>query len=227
MIPNDRVFGCSVKNFERTCVLMPFLHRSVLEGLGLTELSKGFPYRAGSAHGLTLIETRMGECFAGDAVLLLQDSPCRQIVFIGSCGCLPSSGLGVGSLVLVGKSYDIGSFSQILTGRPPVGGPVPTADLLREELADRKLPTVTAASVNSILLEPTLIDRFQALEVDVVDLESAAVIQAATHIGRPILAVLYVTDRIGIDNPYEMPQQSSEKVFDAQRNAVDVIRSLV
>jgi purine-nucleoside phosphorylase len=228
----ERIFGVKSSSIKETCVLLPFLKRSVSEAFGIKTLSKGVLFAAANADKFTLIHTGMGPFFVGDALLYLSETPCRKVILFGSCG---STGLNptlsVSALVTPRHCYSLESFSEMLSEiktRWPIYSP--DRKLLRKFLGAFKedVKEVTCATVGSLKLEEERADLFKKKSVDVLDLECSAFFAAARYTGLAALALFYVTDVI-TDKPFYEPLKPDEKtrLFASMKKAAVIIRTFI
>jgi nucleoside phosphorylase len=223
----EQLFGIPKDNIHPVCILTPFLTKPLIDELGLERRFRGKPYAGFSHHDFTLIETRMGPLFTGDAILNLNDSPCQTIIFIGACGSLNDQLLPIGSLVTPSNSFALESFSAMAAGslsfeQNVFGRPDP-AVLFSER--SNVFSTVQCASVGSIALEAEFAPLFIEKKISVLDMECASVFSAANKIKRPASALLYVTDIIGSTSPYDITTGHADiqKIENAQTQAAQII----
>ncbi len=214
MEPFRDLFGLPPETVGEACVLLPFAPKRILRGFGIEKLERGLLYSAAAGDLCTVVLTRIGAVFAGDAVLHLADTDCREIIFLGTCGLLSSgSSLGIGSLVCPSAWYGQESFSRLISGDPDPGPLVyPDRELRRSLLraAGIEAEGPSGVSFGSLCLQPRLLPRWRGRGVAVVDLESAAVCSAAARTGRKAVSLLAVSDIVG-DRPYYRVISTAER----------------
>ncbi len=208
----EALFGMPVRAVQRKCVIMPQVPAAVAQTLGLRGFSSGRLYRAAQMAGATVINTRIGAGFVGDAVLYLGQTRCEEVLLFGSCGLCASSGeLRIGSLVSPGKVIGFESFSSMVKGG--AGKPVRCgrASLTRKALfaISADIADVSCATVASLKCETAYLSEFRRLGVSVADMEASAFFTAAGHAGIPAAALFYISDRIG-SKPFYLPLQSGD-----------------
>lgn len=208
------LFGISAHEVKPRCVLMPFIPGMIIQQLGLSKRISGKPYASFQHPDFTILETRMGPLFNGDAVLNLKDTPCEEIFFIGSCGSLNEERFPIGTVATPKSCYAMESFTQMLNGTqvldcciqaktPPPSSP--------------EIQPVQCASVGSIILESTYHPLFLEKHIDVIEMECASILCAANFIGRKATCLLYVTDIINKTSPYEISDTTAlQKIQNAQ-----------
>ncbi|MFH1791949.1 MAG: hypothetical protein ABH885_08235, partial [Candidatus Omnitrophota bacterium] len=86
MTPFRALFGADKAEIRTACILTPFLNRAFLAGLNVGRPAEGRLYKTVSGKAFSVIQTGMGAPFAGDCVLFLRETACRDIMFFGSCG---------------------------------------------------------------------------------------------------------------------------------------------
>ncbi len=223
----DDLFGLPSNKISPFCILTPFLTKGFLNGLGASKIYRGNPYQTVCGQTGSLIETRVGCSFAGDAVLLLNGSPCRRLLFVGSCGSLDSKKFPIGSVITLQDCYAMEKFSAMLN--PPLAFDhimVPDKDFFHE-LTSMGVTPARGASVGSIVLESVHQSDFQKNGIQVLDLECASVFAAAAHVRIPAAAILYVTDIVGQTSPFVKPTgDHAKKITTATTSIVDLIKRL-
>ncbi len=223
MAQASEIFGHHPETFKSTCVLTPYLFPELLNQLGIMDLKRGFPFSSGSSDKLTLVVTGMGATLAGDATLLLKGSPCTSIVFVGSCGAVTKSEkTQPGSIIQVSSVYHLESFSGMLEGHAQpslTGKPLP--------LAFNEIPPCVCCSVGSMSMEYLYLDVFRNAGIEVVDLETSAIVSAAQRIGAQPSALLYVSDVIDPSvHPFISGRTNSHRMRETQRRIIESLKCL-
>lgn len=218
------LFGIGQEEIKETCVIVPFFSKDIIDGFKVSCISRGILYSAWQNDGLSLIITKMGAGFIGDAVLYLKDTKCKKLVFFGSCGALGST-FKIGDTVLIKKALSQDSFVNMLLKRK-------TQDVFYpdKQLLDRFSPGFVKAnclSVGSLKLEEEYIKILRNSTIDLVDMETSAFFLASKYIRKKAVSFLYVTDILKT-NPYyntfhkqnieelkNIAHTASHRVFDA------------
>ena len=180
---------------------MPIIPKGFLEAFSIKAMAQGKLYRTGLAPDFTLIATGIGPAFAGDAVLYLLETQCRNIILFGSCGLVKEKkGLSIGSLVTPVRCDDFGSFSDMLAdSQKPVNLFFPNNDLIGRFLSvckKQEISPVRCCSVSSLKLEEERTGCFLRNGIEVVDMECAAIFAAAAYAGLRAIALFYISDII-------------------------------
>lgn len=198
----NSLFGVDPDQIKETCVLVPFVTKEIVNEFKIKKLSKGVVYATANNDHFSLVYTKMGSTFLGDAVLHLEKTKCKNIILFGSC-CVAknNSKLKIGDLVVVKESIVQDSFVNVLENKDPIN----------KYYSDRKLlkyldsiHNVLCLSVGSIKLEQRYLKFINDDLVDVIDLETGALYAAAKKIGKKALSILYITDSIDKNPYYEM-----------------------
>ncbi|MDD5629339.1 MAG: hypothetical protein PHU21_09755 [Elusimicrobia bacterium] len=192
-----KLFGIEKGLVKPDCILSPLHEVDLLAGPRVQRRARGEYFRAADCPQATIIGTRYN-LLAGDCVLALEDSPCRNIYLFNCCGGL---GAGIGAAFSVARAFDFESFSGMLAGKGEGGCHLPDQALAGEFSRRCGLPEGTCATVGSLALEAALLPRFRALGVDCLDMECSAVFSAARRAGKRALAVLYVSNSVP-DKPW-------------------------
>lgn len=223
------LFGIPANEVQSTCLIVPFLHKGMLEKLNVAQMHRGSPFSAGQGKGFTLIHTMIGATFVGDATLKLADTNCKEIIMIGACGIIQNH--SIGSICLVNKAYNYESFTNLVNESQVE----PTATHTDQELYDNffneysaEATSVDCASFGSILLEEKYRKELIGKNIDVVDLECSAFYSAAKTIKRPALAILYATDIIGETSPFSpLTQENMNTINTAQQKSIDYFLNFI
>ncbi|MBI5624100.1 MAG: hypothetical protein HY924_09995 [Elusimicrobia bacterium] len=158
---------------------------------------RGDYFRVVDSPSATIIGTHYS-LLAGDCVLSLADSPCRNIYLFNCCGGL---GREIGAAYSVKKAFDFEGFSAMLAGKGENAGYLPDQALAGRFSRFSGLAQGTCATVGSLALEEVHLPRFRELGVDCLDMECSAVFSAAKKTGKAALALLYVSNSIP-DKPW-------------------------
>ena len=218
------LFGIDQNSVKQLCILTPFLTRELRQGLGLEEQHPGKPYRCYQHHDFTLIETRIGALFTGDAILQLANSACRTLVFIGTCGSLDSAKFPIGTIVVPESAFALESFTLMLSGKPYLS-PVEAKHIL--PFKDDKIKIGCCLSTGSIALQQQYTEFFHINKINVVDMECAAVLTASHHIKRKVLPFLHVADIIGQTSPFDHDDSHKILINRAQKHIIFLINQLI
>jgi len=178
-----------------------------LREFGIKELSRGRLYSAGKGDACTVIHTRMGGVFTGDAVLYLSETPCRKIYFLGTCGLLQiSPGLNIGSLVSLSLCYAQESFTSLLSDSVAPGILTTPDSILYRGLINYggggEVKEVICISAGSLKMQPDKTGEWQEKEIQVVDMESASFFSAAGYTGLSSAALMVISDIIEVSPWY-------------------------
>ncbi len=196
----SNLFSIEPSDVKKSCILLPFVNKTILSALGLAKLSSGKIYDVGQTKELTVIRTGMGSTFLGDAVLHLQETPAQSLFLFGACGATAHSFLDCGDLVSPKKTLSLESFSEIIRGQLKAYCESYPDEMLFGQLQElphaKNVRTVTCATFGSLKLEEEHRWFFERHAVDVVDMECSAFFEAAQHIKRKALAIFCVTDLI-------------------------------
>ncbi|MBF0122597.1 MAG: hypothetical protein HQL21_04200 [Candidatus Omnitrophica bacterium] len=177
---------------------MPFDIPGAMTQLGVPSLSKGKLFSTGQGPGLTLIRSGMSAGFVGDCVLWLQETPCEQIIFLGTCGLItPGPELAIGTVVTPGVIFPFESFSALLTENNPLPEPLTVTDPLIQDMS-LVGPRCVCVSFPSLHEEERFRPVFHTLKAEVIDMESHAFFIAARRIQRPAAALLVISDVVGV-----------------------------
>lgn len=216
----EKLFGIAQNQITPLCVLTPFLTKDIIRHFHLSERYRGNPYTTLPQRHLTVIETRIGPLFTGDCVLSLKDSPCKMILFIGSCGSLNGQRLPIGSIVAPVICYPAESFSDVIAGYIPLNHPIPSPSDPLTLFHNTNIQPVHCASIGSIVCESALADKFRQKNIDVLDMECSSIFSAAQSIGIHAAALLYITDIIGQTSPYNIPDDSDRKAIQTAQTEI-------
>src|SRR3989338_5328051 len=89
MAPSSKtLLGIAPDEIKSLCVITPFVPQGFSEAMHIDRWCRGKPFASGQSRHLTVIHSRIGSSFVGDAVLALENTPCRQLIFFGACGLI-------------------------------------------------------------------------------------------------------------------------------------------
>ena len=222
------LFGITTQEVRGTCLLMPFISKDALQWFGIRRFARGKLYGAGNSRNFTLIHSGLGPALTGDALLYLKDTGCKNVILFGSCGLLAqNNGLGIGSLISPLKAYSLESFSRMLANQEiALDVYYPDKKLLEDfsSAASNSISPVNCATVSSLKLEEERKGAWLKQGIEAVDMECSAFFAAASHSGLKAIAVLYVTDIIGVKPFYQnMGLKDKAKIFLARKKAAGLL----
>lgn len=206
----ENLFSIKQTEIKETCVILPLLAKGMLNALGIKELCRGKLYSSGQGQGFTVILTGLGAGLAGDAVLYLKETACRNIILFGSCGLVEAKkGLMIGSLVSPLLSYSLESFSDMLMDKEKnweqFSADIGLMEKFLEASGENNIKKVRCATLGSLKLEEDLVNRFTEKEICVVDMECSSIFSAAGYMKKKAMALFYVTDIINKKPFYAEP----------------------
>jgi len=197
----EALFGIKRTQVKKNCILLPLVQREIIDKFKIKKFSKGRLYAAADTPDFTLINTRVGAGFVGDAVVYLKETPCRKLILFGSCGLVKEKdGLTIGSLVCPSECYANESFSGMLLKekiKPKVF--YPHKGFLEEFLRSSQkqgVKKVICSTISSLKLEQDLLDSFTAKGIDALEMECSAFFSASGYAGLKAIAFFYVSDII-------------------------------
>ncbi len=215
MVSFKTLFGIEPSAVQKTCVVVPYLMQGAVRAFGIEKLNKGMIYATANTETFTFIKAGIGAALAGDAILYLEQTNCRDIIFFGSCGLAQETALlSIGSLVCPSECLSFEGFTDVLlrqTGNVRIQRP--DQAFLKAFLNGapvKNIQSVRGISVGSLKCEEFYVKFFRDEGVEVVDMECSAVFSAAQHIRRKSVALLYATDVLG-SKPFFRPVESGDK----------------
>ena len=218
----QKLFGIPKSQIKRDCILSPLNEAELFSDAKAGPRSRGDYFRVADSPHATVIATRYS-LLVGDCVLLLADSPCRNIYLFNCCGGI---GLKVGTKFLVRKAFNFESFGQMLKGHKRPTCSYADRELMQElrEASQRRLREATTATVGSLVLEEEYLPRFKALGVDCLDMECSAVFSAARKAGKRAAALLYASNSIP-DKPWHecLDKSDIQRLSQARKDAARLL----
>ncbi len=171
---------------------------------------------------LTYIVTGVGAALCADTVMSLQYTRCKSILFIGSAGSL-SEKIRIGDFAIPNTVYCAEGASRFLNKdlrtdlfeTPFSADPVLTEcmrNAAAAALSDKSycLHFGTGISVESIFSQYKHLERFQRLGCTLIDMESSAVLAAASIIGIKSAVVYCISDNAAVGKPlYAVPKEET------------------
>jgi hypothetical protein len=219
-----KLFGVEKSLIKPDCILTPLNEVALFAGSRAGGRARGDYFRVADSPHATLIGTRYS-LLAGDCVLGLADSPCRNIYLFNCCG-----GLGdeIGAAYVVRKAFDFEGFSSMLAGKTEAACSLPDAGLAGEFFSYSGLPGGTCATVGSLALEETHLPRFRALGVNCLDMECSAVFSAAKQVGKRALALFYASNRVP-DKPWHeaLDRRDTQRLGRSRKNLATLLLGFI
>lgn len=229
----EPLFGMNKAQVKKTCVLLPLLPKDILKQFGIPRLARGKIYSAGNGAHFTLIRTGAGPAFAGDAVLHLGGTACKNVILFGSCGLVETgAGLRIGSLLGPSRASAAESFTRLLEGDgPPWKTYYPDKELhgrLLDSTVAVDVTSVSCLSIGSLKLQDAMLQTLKTGAIQAVDMECASVFAAAERMGLRAAALFHATDIIG-EKPFHSELSSEDKAIldSAVTDAVHILCGLI
>lgn len=229
----EALFGIKKSQVKKNCVILPLLMKGALEGFGIRNFSRARLYGAGFNDDFTLIHSGLGVGLTGDAILHLEDTPCRNVVLFGSCGLVREApDLNIGSLVTPVDCYAQESFSELLKNKSFSKEALHPDSAMLGRFSDNckgvSVREVTCLTISSLKLEEEMTGLFVKRRIDVVDMECSAFFNAAAFTKIKALALFYASDII-LKEPFYLPRTLPQKaaVASAIKNAAGLICELL
>jgi purine-nucleoside phosphorylase len=107
-------FAVSSKEIRETVVISPIVYPKQFEkvyGERGKQYKSVLSYLVANFKDLTFVKTPMTQAAVYDLIVLLKNTPCKRVVFIGAMGGL-AKGLGIGDIVETKKVYSVGSIHE-------------------------------------------------------------------------------------------------------------------
>lgn len=208
-------FGCEPGILPKTAIVTPFIKSDIFKRFcGIHEIFEGRLFSvmiaSGKGGAFAVIRCGLGSALAGDAVLLLGDSPIRELVFAGSCGGLDPEENALGDIIVCRNAFNGEGFSRYHDKGPAVdemlrgGALIPSDKAYTEKLIGflSAYASVTPVfgqgdifTIGSILAENGgNLSKIKKMSFRGVDLELSAVYQAAKTSGIRAAGMVYISD---------------------------------
>jgi purine-nucleoside phosphorylase len=206
-------FAMTPQNVKRDCIIC----QSYDLPLFAEDASNGFFVKTADAGKATVIALK-NNFLAGDAVLYLKNTACKNIFLFGSCG--GCGDVESGDLMIINKAYNFESFSKMVSfdANPDfcMSSQELTAAFYEKNLYEDLIKT-NSACVSSLLLESKYISWFKKNGICALDMESSIVFSAAKEIGAQAACFMYAADHIEKNPIGEMPEENSKKRISSAR----------
>jgi len=207
-------FAIAKNEIRETCI--------ICQGFDLPLFSKtaknGLFVKTAQMENATIIALK-NNFLAGDAVLHLKGSSCKNIILFGSCG--GCGNVNIGDLLTIDKAYNFESFTDMLEKNKKPS--------FRSCIAfpDNGILTTNSACVSSLLLEKDYIGFFKQNKISAIDMESSVIASAANEIGAQVSCLFYVSDLV--EAPFGAVLKNSEKqrISEARKKTAETIKRQV
>jgi purine-nucleoside phosphorylase len=205
-------FGCDPAEIKGTLILTPVIPlKKFADNSEVKKSFKGQLYSgiviSGKDEEFTVIHCGIGDRLTGDAVLLLERTSSREIIFTGTCGGFHSC--GIGDIILSEKAFNGEGFTRYYSGKDiqeilSSGEDIPAHPEYMSELKNVLVPGVAGGrnviegnifTVGSLLAEtPELLKAIEEKGYAGIEMELSAVYSAARAIGAKAVGLLTVSD---------------------------------
>ncbi|MCL2143915.1 MAG: hypothetical protein FWH43_00245 [Endomicrobia bacterium] len=206
-------FGTLSGNIKQNCIICQSCDLSLFSN----NAANGFFVKTADAANATIIALK-NNFLAGDAVLYLKKTACKNIFLFGGCG--GCGDIESGDLLIIDKAYNFESFSKMVSFDTNPGyflsSEKLTSAFYKKNLYEDLIKT-NSACVSSLLLESKYVKWFKENGVCAVDMESSVVFSAAKEIGVEAACFMYAADHIE-KNPYgEISEDNLKKKISSGR----------
>ncbi len=224
----ETLFGIPTDAVQQTCVIIPFDIPGAAKHLGVPGLKPGKLFSAGQGQGFTLIRSGMGAGFVGDCVLWLGETPCKRIIFLGTCGLIEEKpGLKIGTIITPSTIYPMESFSALMNNEQPLPRPLEIQDQLIQDMS-LVGPRCACVSFPSLHEEERFRPLFKKIEADVIEMEAHAFFTAASRIQRQSAALLVISDIMGTGNfCFDLSAENKKNLAEGISQACQAIKNFL
>jgi len=206
-------FGIPAQNIKQNCIICQSYDLSLF-----AENAKNGFFVKTAETGKAVVIALKNNFLAGDAVLYLKNTACRNIFLFGSCGCCGD--VESGDLLMIDKAYNLESFSKMASfdADPEYisSSKELTSSFYKKNLYEDLIKT-NSACVSSLVLESKYINLFKEKHICAIDMESSIVFSAAKEIGAQAACFMYAADHIEKNPLGETPQESLKKRISSAR----------
>ena len=202
---------CEPENIKEKVIITPIWYHTYFSEIAesIEVVSENYLYCI-TYHGqkISILRPGMGAPVVGDVVLALGCTPCRQIVFTGSFGGLTDE-FSIGDLMVVTESICGDGYSSYLNM-----GELSTSSFLKPVVPDRELTGILEKNAKRISADnkvtihrgrvfssDTIIGEYRHLDTITqkygctgIEMETAALFNAASIVGIQSAAILMVSD---------------------------------
>jgi nucleoside phosphorylase len=200
-------FGVNQQYIKQNCIICQNSDVSLFSN----KVLNGLFVKLANVRDITVIALK-NNFLAGDTVLYLQDTVCKNIFLFGSCG--GCSYIKHGDLVMIDKAYNLESFSSMLNFDKDLQYSQASKELFcnfYKKNTNKNLIRTNSACVASLYLETKFLNWFKEKEILAVDMESSIILSAAKAIKRKAVCLMYVTDLLAgasiLDNDKSLKQK--------------------
>lgn len=213
-------FGMTAQETKNNCIICQIYDLPLFA----KESNNGFFVKTASAGNTTVIGLK-NNFLAGDAVLYLKESNCKNIFLFGSCG--GCGDVESGDLLIIDKAFNLESFSKMVSSGEKTefinSSETLTSDFYGKNIYADLIKT-NAACVSSLLLESRYIEWFKSNDICAVDMESSIVFSAAKEIGAEASCFMYVADHIEKDSlGQELEAKTKARISCARKKLAGMI----
>ena len=203
----QKLLGLSASRFPQNCIIcqdfdLPLFASNARKGLFL---------KIARTNNAIIIALK-NNFLAGDAVLALKNSACKNIFLFGPCGVYGSS--KIGDMFIIESAFNLESFSKLVAAKETAifeeeqACPSLTQKIYSKNSA--ALMKTKSACISSLALEKNFLDFFAKNNISALDMESSIIFSAAKSIKISAACLLYASDHIE-KNPIGLALSKSQK----------------
>ncbi len=219
-----KLFGTDRKNIKENCIILPSNDRSLFSPPGAS-VTRGMLFDVCLTRAAALISPK-SRWLAGDCVLLLEDTVCRNIFLFGSCAGLQAD---IAEKGVISSSVNLESFTNLMNFSQSFYSKVlPDEETTRRLKEYASLKSLRCATVSSLVLESIMAGELRTAGVECLDMESSMVFTAAKKTGKKAAALMYVSDLPGEINFYDsFPRGVSSRIKNSRRELARTLREFL
>jgi purine-nucleoside phosphorylase len=236
----EKFFGINPDKIKENCIICPTNDASLFTEEN-SETAKGIFFKIDNLKDETVISVKNNFLLA-DCILLLMETPCKNIFLFGPCGVLPP--FNRGDKLIIEKAFNFESASTFLDFPSDVKVCFPDKALFDKfhsfsrlcrvpsqqtmSIKWPKLKTSACATVNSLLLEKLHIPELKKMEISSLDMESSIVFSCAEKIGKKAIAILYATDSPEKTNLFvPLNEKEKETLKTSKKQLAQTLKSFI
>jgi nucleoside phosphorylase len=211
MSDSSAYFGIELQEIRKFCVICPVSDNTLFTSLGKSKKYSGLFAKIINYEKVTIISTK-NNFLVGDIVLQLKNTSCENIILFGSCG--GAGDVKISDKIIVKKVFNFESFSEMLEMKRNPDSYYPSASLVGEYLLKNTkldIQHVKCATTSSLVLEKKYKDWFSKNKINAIDMECSSVFSASCSINKKAIAMFYVTDIIGVNEPFGNDVEQAQK----------------
>jgi len=213
-----KLFGKRKNLLKDICILTPLPVKFFSD---VKNLKKGFLYSTGDIKNISIVFSKMGQTFIGDAVMYLKNTKINKFIFIGLCGSVYKN-LKIGEITVPSKTFSFESYTDILEKKLNKKIYKPNFDF-KKHIGIKNFKKSTNITFSSFYFEKKYLNFFKELKIDTVELELSSFFSSTKLAKKQNIGFLIISDYI--ENNFTDINKDFDKIKNSINKTINIIKN--